>query len=251
MISKAAKTRHIGVEPGFQWRGDEITRIEGLSDAVFAFAVTLLVVSLEVPHTYNDLFRALHGLPGFVMTFAMLMQIWFEQYKFFRRYGLQDMKTVVLTLTLLLIVLVYVYPLKFLFNGLLGWVGDLLFPFVASPQTDFFANGPDLAHLMMLYNVGVVALYGVYFLLFQHAYKLREELQLNKVECFDTRDSMHQAIFFICLGIAGISIIVLLPINYVGLSGVIYAPACAFYFPISSYLSGKKRSRLLAELQKH
>ncbi len=35
----------------FRWCSHEISRIEGLSDAVFAFAVTLLVVSLEVPRT--------------------------------------------------------------------------------------------------------------------------------------------------------------------------------------------------------
>ena len=44
---------HKQYEPGFRWRGSEIARIEGLSDAVFAFAVTLLVVSLEVPKTFQ------------------------------------------------------------------------------------------------------------------------------------------------------------------------------------------------------
>jgi hypothetical protein len=42
-------------ERDFRWRGGEIARIEGLSDAVFAFAVTLLVVSLEVPKTFTEL----------------------------------------------------------------------------------------------------------------------------------------------------------------------------------------------------
>ena len=41
----------LGKTTDFRWRGNEISRIEGLSDAVFAFAVTLLVVSLEVPKT--------------------------------------------------------------------------------------------------------------------------------------------------------------------------------------------------------
>ena len=37
-----------GADQAFRWRGGEVSRLEGLSDAVFAFAVTLLVVSLEV-----------------------------------------------------------------------------------------------------------------------------------------------------------------------------------------------------------
>jgi hypothetical protein len=47
----------------FRWRGGEISRIEGFSDAVFAFAVTLLVVSLEVPETFSELLTSfLYGL---------------------------------------------------------------------------------------------------------------------------------------------------------------------------------------------
>jgi uncharacterized membrane protein len=39
-------------------RYHEVSRLEAFSDAVFAFALTLLVVSLEVPRTYQD--------PGFM-----------------------------------------------------------------------------------------------------------------------------------------------------------------------------------------
>jgi len=34
-----------GASAGFRWRGDEITRLEGFTDAVLAFAVTLLAVA--------------------------------------------------------------------------------------------------------------------------------------------------------------------------------------------------------------
>ena len=35
--------------------GREVSRIEGFSDAVFGFALTLLVVSLEVPDNFDGL----------------------------------------------------------------------------------------------------------------------------------------------------------------------------------------------------
>jgi hypothetical protein len=50
MIREKLIDRSIGDNQKFRWRSHESSRIEGLSDAVFAFAVTLLVVvSLEVP----------------------------------------------------------------------------------------------------------------------------------------------------------------------------------------------------------
>ena len=53
----------LGKDAAFRWRGHEISRVEGLSDAVFGFAVTLLVVSLEVPKTFNELAEIMRALP--------------------------------------------------------------------------------------------------------------------------------------------------------------------------------------------
>src|SRR5262249_84666 len=55
-------------EPHFRWRGGEITRLEGFTDAVFAFAVTLLVVSLEVPQTFEEPILAMKGFVAFAIA---------------------------------------------------------------------------------------------------------------------------------------------------------------------------------------
>src|SRR5205823_4956458 len=103
-----------------QWPKREVLRLESFSDAVFAFALTLLVVSLEVPKTFGDLVLALKGAPAFGVCFLLLWVIWREHHRFFRRYGLDDTATVWLNAILLFVVLLYVYPLKFLFTLLLG-----------------------------------------------------------------------------------------------------------------------------------
>jgi len=69
------------------FRNREISRLEGLSDAVFGFAITLLIVSLEVPKTSGELIETMRGFIAFAFTFVMLFSIWHRQFTFFRRYG--------------------------------------------------------------------------------------------------------------------------------------------------------------------
>src|ERR1700761_2332240 len=91
-------------EPGFHWRGAEITRLEAFSDAVFAFSVTLLVVSLEVPKTFRELMEAMRGFVAFGICFALLANVWYDHVRFFRRYGLQTPRVVFLNCVLLFFV---------------------------------------------------------------------------------------------------------------------------------------------------
>src|SRR5713101_2995080 len=132
MIREKLIDKGIGDNKKFRWRSHEISRIEGLSDGVFAFAVTLLVVSLEVPRTFAELMQTMRGFGAFAISFTLLFIVWFNQYKFFRRYGLQDNITVVLNGVLLFVVLFYVYPLKFVFTLMLnlfaGGGGQLRLP---------------------------------------------------------------------------------------------------------------------------
>ena len=166
--------------PGFRLRGREVTRLESFSDAVFGFALTLLVVSLDVPKSFDDLIATMRGFPAFAICFLLLALIWNGHYKFCRRYGLDDGTARFLTCVLLFLVLFYVYPLKFLFN--LSITGLLL---GAGPPV--MMTGSQLSILLVIYGLGFAAVYGASTLLYVHAYRLRDALELSELERFDTR----------------------------------------------------------------
>ena len=167
--------------PGFRLRGGEITRLEGFSDAVFGFALTLLVVSLDVPRTFDDLVATMRGFPAFAICFLFLALIWNGHYKFCRRYGLDDAVARFLTCVMLFLVLFYVYPLKFLFNFS---ITSLLFGGSVPPHA---MTASQFSVLLVIYGLGFAAVYLAMGLLYLHAYRLRDELELTPLEIFDTR----------------------------------------------------------------
>jgi hypothetical protein len=192
MLRGRLARRRVGEEEGFSWRGEDVSRIEGFSDAVFGFAVTLLVVSLEVPNTFDELLATMRGFFAFAICFWLLIAVWFEQYKFFRRYGLEDSLTMRLNAVLLFIVLFYVYPLKFLFTLL---VDQLLgYDTVVEPSSGAVVEEIEpeqLPLLMVIYGAGFVAVQLVFFVLYLRAYARRDALGLEAHERSITREEMQ------------------------------------------------------------
>src|SRR5262249_27312551 len=148
---------------GFRYRGEAPSRLEGLSDCVFAFAITLLVVSLDVPRTFHDLYARLREFVVFAICFAQLVLVWWEHHEFFRRYALRDGITIWLNMALLFVVLFYVYPLKFLFSFLFDAVTN-----ASRPRDDRFTNA-DVQILMRLYALGFAAVFALFALMNWHA----------------------------------------------------------------------------------
>ena len=179
--------------PAFRLRGREVTRLESFSDAVFGFALTLLVVSLNVPKSFNNLVITMRGFPAFALCFLFLALIWNGHYKFCRRYGLDDGTARFLTCVMLFLVLFYVYPLKFLFNLSIG----LLF----GSASTVGMTGSQFSTLLVIYSLGFAAVYGAMTLLYLHAYRLREALDLNDLEKFDTRYQIFRLLTLAGMGV--------------------------------------------------
>lgn len=183
-------------DPNFKMRGSEVSRLEAFSDAVFAFALTLLVVSLEVPNRYEDLLLDIRGLIPFGICYLSLVQIWNGHYRFFRLYGLDDPVTRAINTTLLFIVLAYVYPLKFLFSLALNF-------FV---QNQELAKGIQLmtlnqaASLFVIYGVGFSALYLCFAAMYGNAIRLRTVLKLTRYELAITKIALVEVLAIATIG---------------------------------------------------
>ena len=200
-----------------RWRGHEVTRIEAFSDAVFAFAVTLLIVSLEVPKDFEELIAGMRTFFPFAICFFMLFQVWLVQNIFFRRYNLHDQWTIALNAMLLFVVLFFVYPLKFLFSA---W---MLNGFV-------FKDPYQVVQLFQIYSSGFAGIYLLFATMYYHAYRRRAALELTDSEVFETWTNIYRNLVMAGIGLLSVGI-ASLGVQYVGMAGFIYiliGPEIAF-----------------------
>jgi uncharacterized membrane protein len=240
VLRRSLAASGVGSTAGFRWRGGEVSRLEGFTDAVFAFAVTLLVVSLEVPRTFSDLMEVMRGFFAFAICFAILVGIWHEHYVFFRRYGLQDGATVWLNAALLFVILFYVYPLKFLFTLVVNQL------FLHVPAAAAVRIEPSQSRtLFVVYGAGVIAVFSMFALLYAHALRRRDALELDRLELFDTRSSIARNLMAAAVGAVSILIALAVPERLSGLAGFTYflfGPV----FALHGSVAGARRRRIQA-----
>jgi uncharacterized membrane protein len=193
----------------FRHRAHEVSRIEAFSDVIFGFAISLLVVSLEAPKSYAEMMEMLRGFVPFAISFFILIDIWFEHHDFFKRYALQDRTTMFLNTALLFVVLFYVYPLKFMFSRLAMQL--------RGEHADLPTGGTST--LFTVYGLGVFAVFGILAMMFGHAYRKRDELDLNGYERIDTRASIYDNASMAAFGLLSL---ILAHTQLIGLAGFVY-----------------------------
>ena len=194
--------------------GREVSRIEGFSDAVFGFALTLLVVSLEVPDSFDGLKQILRGFIPFAATFALVCWIWFEHYAFFRKFEAEDPLTILLNCVLLFLVLFFVYPLKFVFSRVI--------PALMGQPSGLRLTEADARMMMWIYSAGFVAMMVVFALLYWNQYRSRKALGLSEEQAFAARTGARTHVLSVMVGLASIVLALTVPIQWVWTAGVIY-----------------------------
>lgn len=202
------------------------SRLEAFVDAAFAFAVTLLVISVgSVPETTEELLLALKQLPAFAASFALLVLLWWTHVVWSRRYALQDGRAVLLSLLLVFLVLIYVYPLRMMFASFFAWIsgGRLLGALSGAhlPGAALGQQGRDLQIMFTVYAIVWITLGWVIRAMFRHAWKHRDALGLSDAERTELRGDIAALAMIPLTGMLALGFIALVSLlGYPGLSGL-------------------------------
>jgi uncharacterized membrane protein len=230
---------NLPVKDGFRLRGTDMTRLETFMDAAFAFAMTLLVISIgDIPRNYQELIAALKDIPAFAASFAVFMTFWVDHRKWSRRYGLEDRITIIISLAIIFMMLVYVYPLKLVFSALLGWISGGWLP----PKFELH-HIHELTDLFVVYGLGFMAMAGLMTVLFVRALKAKHSLQLNDFEILKTREEIATWSILSLTGFMSAVMAMVTPSRIAVYSGFLYS-TLMISLPISATIYKQKLKKL-------
>jgi len=232
-LLRQALSRNQGVsKSGFRYRGTEVSRLENMTDAVFGFSITLLVIASEVPKSYVELQASMYDFVGFLFCAFLLLGIWNNHKNFFLYYGLKDGFIQTLNFIFLFVLLFYIYPLKYLFS----YVGSGLF-IALLKQFNFTSDAMELAierisisnmgidqwaDLLIRFGLGLVLIYFIFMLMHLNAYRKRRDLKLNAIEMYETKTLIYSFLCLILISMTSIAVVVI--------GGGIYSPHAGFVY---------------------
>jgi len=103
-------------------------RVEAFSDGVFAFAITLLVVTIAQPENYrrlaHDLAQRWPSMAAYIVSFAVIGIMWLNHHSVFSHFSHVDRALVYLNLLLLMTVAFLPFPTGVLGQALARGAGD-------------------------------------------------------------------------------------------------------------------------------
>lgn len=222
MIREHLFTKELGADRIFRWRGGDVSRVESISDGAFAITIALLIVSISNSDSFYAIWTMVRDLPAIFASFILIIYAWYDHYRFFRRYGLKDAKTIALNSIYLFLIMILAFPLKFLTTFL--WylmIGDTQTLFIVpDTATDTFELMTQRRYMMYFYGFSVLGVFGVMALMHWRALSLKLQLELDDVEILITKKVLIHHIATVCITLLSITILTLT--NNPGFSGIVY-----------------------------
>jgi uncharacterized membrane protein len=232
-----AELSKLPTENGIRLRGTDATRLDTFVDAAFAFAVTLLVISVdEVPSSYSEFMQALAQVPAFLACFALMMAFWWGHHSWSRRFGLHETLSTVLSLTLVVLVLIYVYPLRLIFGAFFSNASGGALPLGLNLTQE------QLANMFIVFGIGFSAMSGVLAALNLRADACHDRLQLNARERYFARSEATTWGVLTVTGIVSTLMALLLPPELGPMAGFVYW-SLIVSMPLQGYLAERGRRR--------
>ncbi|WP_394974272.1 TMEM175 family protein [uncultured Croceitalea sp.] len=239
---------------GFRYRGLNSSRLENLTDAVFGFSITLLVISSQVPTTYIELQASMYSFIGFIFCTMLLLGLWNNHSNFFLYYGLQDKTTKVLNALFIFMLLFYIYPLKYLFS----YIGTAIYATIkrslgdSSEALKVAWDNLNAAGLTVLqwkdltirFGLGLLLIYLILVLMHINANKKANELKLSTKERYITKTFIHEYLLLMLVCVLSISIVLIFGGRAAGYAGMAY-----IFIPIILPLYRRYRIRKMLKLE--
>ena len=104
-------------------------------------------------------------------------------------------------------------------------------------------SNDQMARLMMIFGAGYVAVFGVFVLLYWHAYRQRAAIDLNELESFDTLVDVQECALNVAIGSLSIAVAAIGGGNFGALAGFTYM-LCPIVLSIHGTLMGRRRRRI-------
>ena len=201
-------------------------RVEAFSDGVFAFAATLMVVSLDLNQSFVLMESKVSSFISFGVSFFVLVMLWKVHYNFFRRTDYMDDWIITFNAILLFVVLYYVFPLKSLVNSLLG----------KEPITM-----EGLSSLFQMYSAGFLMIFLCLALMYFRTYKKTKSIDRSLYLLFYARHfGIYVLVAFISIALSYFKIGIIF--GFPGFVYILLGPLCywhaqwfekKFRFPLS------------------